>query len=197
MSKSAAVAASNDLSSVLATASSKDRTSIEKHLAACDAEGSPEHGELLRRLLLTLGTLAPHALATMGQGAVQFFIPDGKYRKQVFALEDQRDGTVNVYLPNVLAQAIRAKVLKAGPEPGSFAIVENRQQQLQIEELDAANTPNPPTCAKHMLGWNRKALRVTVPVSAIKSRVKAIESLCTIASKEWTNGEARKASRAG
>src|ERR671914_2468396 len=72
--------------------SAKDRSNIEKHLATCDAEARPEHGKLWRRLALALRRLAPLPVQTVGQHSVQFFVPDGKYRMQVFAMEDARDG---------------------------------------------------------------------------------------------------------
>src|SRR3954469_6084295 len=93
----------------------KDRTNVEKHLAAVDAEGGPGHGRTWRQIATALRRLAPHAVQTVGQQIVQFFIADGKYRMQVFTLEDRRDGALLVYLPDVLDQAIRAKVLAKPP----------------------------------------------------------------------------------
>src|ERR1700712_1080440 len=85
-----------DLSSFLAKVRLKDRTNIERHLTACDAEGDPRHGVLWRRIACALGTLAPLAIQTIGEHAMQFFVADGKYRMQVFALEDARDGSIHI-----------------------------------------------------------------------------------------------------
>ena len=42
----------------------------------------------------------------------------------------------------------------------------DKAQRLLIEPLDADNTPNPHPWYKNMLGWGRKALRITLPVPA-------------------------------
>src|SRR5688572_4919418 len=94
--------------------SPKDRSNIEKHLAACDAEPTPHHGRLWRRLALGMRRLGPLRPQTTGQRAVQFYAPDGKYRLQVFALEDTRDGTIALYSADVLDAAVAAGVLQ-GP----------------------------------------------------------------------------------
>src|SRR2546430_2477040 len=90
--------------------SPKDRANIEKHLAACDAEDAPDHGRLWRRLAVGMrrfGTLRPQ---TTGQRAIQFFAADGKYRLQLFAIEDPRDGTLAVYVGDVLEAAVASGV---------------------------------------------------------------------------------------
>ena len=56
--------------------------------------------------------LAPKAMQTAGQRAVQYFAADGKYRRQVFAMEDLRDGVLAVYMVDVLKEARRAGVLR-------------------------------------------------------------------------------------
>jgi len=50
----------------------------------------------------------------VGQQVVKFHIADGKYKQQVFALEDTRQGTIAVYLPDVLKTALERKILAAG-----------------------------------------------------------------------------------
>src|SRR5215218_6526516 len=91
----------------MAKAGQKDRTNVEKHLAAIDAD----HAALWRKLARAFATLAPLPFTTVGQQAVQFFIADGKYRMQVFAIEDQHDGQIVVYLPDVLAEALKLKLV--------------------------------------------------------------------------------------
>jgi len=180
--------------------SAKDRTGVEKHLAVIDAEPDAAHGRIWRRVAKTLRRLAPLALQTAGQHAVQFFVADGKYRMQAFALEDQRDGKIQIYLPDVLDEAAKARILKAPSKGASasasggagaavaipeYGIAGAAGTRLRIEALDAANTPNPAPHYKHMLGWNRKALRVTVPAGATDEQIKAVERLCAIAAKKW------------
>jgi len=166
-----------DMETFLTGLAGKDRSNIEKHLAACDAEPDPTHGKLWRRLAVALRKHAPLPVQTVGQHAVQFFIADGKYRMQVFALEDARDGRLMVYLPDILAKAE-----KAGAALGV----------LKPEALDAANTPNPSPHIKHMLGWNRKAVRLTLPTRASPQQVNAAESLFAIAAEGWAAKKAAK-----
>src|SRR5688500_12035509 len=112
-----------DMDTLLAGLSAKDRSNIEKHLAACDAEPSPAHGKLWRKVAVALRKLAPLPVQTAGQHAVQFFIPDGKYRMQVFALEDGNNGQLMVYLPDVLAEAQKSGLLskRGAKAPGEVA----------------------------------------------------------------------------
>ena len=189
--------------------SAKDRTGMEKHLAVIDAEPDAAHGKIWRRLAKTLRRLAPLAVQTAGQHAVQFFVADGKYRMQAFALEDQRDGKVQIYLPDVLEEAAKARLLRA-PAKGAgasvaaagaagtagtaatpeYAVAGAAGTRLRIEALDAANSPNPAPHYKHMLGWNRKALRITLLTTATDAELEAAEKLCAIAAKRWAGAAA-------
>jgi hypothetical protein len=174
----------------------KDRLNVEKHLAACDAEGGPGHGRLWRRIAVALHKLAPYSAQTIGQHAVQFFIPDGKdgkYKMQVFALEDKRDGFLRVFLPDVLAEAVKQKILAKAPKgaggegPQGYLIVGTKGEMLEVESLDNSNTSDPPAHFKHMLGWNRKALRVSLPAVAANAQAAATEAMCAIAAKAWAH----------
>lgn len=171
---------------VLAKTGAKDRTHIQRHLTAADSEAEPGHGALWRRLAEMLASLAPLPVTATGHTAVMFFVPDGKYRMQAFALEDQNDGRIAVYLPDVLADAIKKKILKKGSDPTEFAIVGSMRSTLRAEALDAQNTPEPPVHVKNMLGWNRKSLRVTLPILGTdKARLNALHELCKLAAKQW------------
>jgi hypothetical protein len=170
---------------MLARAAAKDRTHIQRHLAAADAEADSAHAALWRRLATTLFNLAPLPIQTVGHSAVLFFTPDGKYRMQMFALEDQNDGKIAVYLPDVLNDAIRTKILKKGDAPDEFAIVGSLRNSLHIEALDSQNTPEPPNHVKNMLGWNRKSLRITLPTVASEGpRVDAAEAMLSLAARQ-------------
>jgi len=184
--RSPKVSTSDTFADLLARSGAKERASIEKHLAACDAENDPAHGKLWRRIAGRLGGLSPMNVQTAGQHAVMFFIPDGKYRMQVFALEDQRDGLLLVYLPDVLDQAVKAKILTKPNAAGEYAIPGAKRQTLTVLAMDAQNTPEPPVHVKHMLGWNRKAVRVSLPTTDPNSpQVAATEALCALAAKKW------------
>jgi len=193
--------------------SAKDRTGVEKHLAVIDAEPDAAHGRIWRRVAKMLRRLAPLALQTAGQHAIQFFVADGKYRMQAFALEDQRDGKILIYLPDVLEEASKARVLRAPTKAASsatasaaasaaggaggatapapeYAVAGAAGTRLRIESLDAANSPNPAPHYKHMLGWNRKALRITLLTTAADGELDAAEKLCALAAKRWAGSAA-------
>src|SRR5947208_1728372 len=99
------------LDDVLAKSGARDRTNVEKHLAAAEAEPHPAHAQLWRRLASKCASLASMPVQTIGLQAVLFFIPDGKYRMQVFALEDKGESVVQLYLPDVLNEAVKAKLI--------------------------------------------------------------------------------------
>jgi hypothetical protein len=173
---------------IVAKLGTKDRQNVDRHLAAAAAEPDAHHAKLWKRIFSALATLAPHAMQTTGQQAVQFFIADGKYKKQVFALEDPRDGRLMIYTEDIQKEAVKSGVLiapRVGTEPTLFGIKGQAGQTLMLESLDAANTPNPSPFYKHMLGWNRKALRITLPTTATPAQIAAVEGLLAIAAQNW------------
>jgi len=174
------------LDAVLAKTGAKDRTHIQRHLTAADAEPDPAHAALWRKLAELLASLAPLPVQAVGHTAVMFFVPDGKYRMQGFALEDQSDGRIALYLPDILADAIKKKILKKSDEPEEYGVVGSLRSTLHVESLDAQNTPEPATHVKNMLGWNRKSLRITLPIiGSDRARMQAVEALCLLAAKPW------------
>ena len=172
------------LEELLTKMGARDRISIEKHLAICDAEADTRHASLWRRLVVKLGELAPMAVHAVGMQAVQFFVPDGKYRMQVFALEDNCDGLLAVYLPNVLAKAVTEKLLVRNN--GHYSPVGAPREVLTVEQMDANNPSDPPLFVKHMTGWNRKAMKLTLQTNEPDSpHVHAAERLCELAAIQW------------
>jgi hypothetical protein len=168
---------------LMTKATAKDRASIEKHLAACDTQSDPARGDIWRRLAGMLGQLVGLPARTCGAAALTFFIPDGKYRKQVFALEDHRDGTVFVYLPDVSVKALREKLLvKTGT-----ALTLPGWSEPYAEVIDGG-VPELPNHIKPMLGWNRKAIKLTITADGSESlQVKTAEDLCALAAKDWAD----------
>src|SRR6185436_11808825 len=108
-----------------------------------------------RRLATRLGSLAPLPWRAEGMDTVLFYVPDGKYRMQVFALEDRRDGVIQLYLPNVLAEAVKKKLVSKNGE--QYTAGGAKGSPIEVHSMDATNTPDPPQHVKHMIGWNRKA----------------------------------------
>ena len=185
-----------ELEEFLAKLAARDRQNVDRHLAAADAEPEPDHAKLWRRIARSMFTLSPHAVTTIGQQALQFFIADGKYRMQVFAVEDPRDGRLLIYTGDVVKEAIKAGVLAAPPKGDASAghvVVADKSQRLILEILDANNTPNPHPWYKNMLGWGRKALRVTLPVKATPEQIAAAEALCALTAKTFVKKDATPA----
>jgi hypothetical protein len=176
---------SAQLENLLATAGAKNRASIEKHLLACDSEPDPNHAQLWRRLAGHLSELAPLPIQSSPH-AIHFFIPDGRYRMQVFALEDRRDGVLQLYLPDVLADALQQKILVKIGE--NYSSPRHKLEPLTLQAMEASNTTDPPAHVKNLIGWNRKALKITLPTSASDSpQVQATEALCALAAQKWAD----------
>ena len=177
-----------DFTEFLAAVSARDRANLEKHVAALDTEASPGHVKSWRKLVTVLRRYAPLAANTIGPQVIQYFVADGKYRMQVFALEDKKDGQILVYMPDVIAAATKAGILAKPPagRPGEYPIKASKNEALLVEILDAANTPDPQPAIKHMLGWNRKALRLTLPSIANAPQLAATEAMAELAAKAWT-----------
>jgi hypothetical protein len=176
-----------DYDAFLAKLGTKDRLNVERHVAACDAEGESAHSSNYRRLVCALAGLAPHAAKTHGQQAVQIYVPDGKYRMQVYAIQDQRDGVIVIYTDDVLDVAVKAGLI-TGPhevaEQNNSYRLPNGVDSIKVDQLDG-KTANPSPFFKDMLGWNRRAIRITLPANATTAQVKAAETLCAIGAKKW------------
>jgi hypothetical protein len=168
----------------------KDRVNAEKRVVALEATGAPGLAELWRRVAAALMTLAPHAAKLVGKQTVQYYVADGKYRMQVFALEDLQDGRLTVYCPDVLADAVEAGLLAppTAAEPGgtgTYGIV-GTPDALRIDALDR-DSLNPAAHFKDMVGWNRRALRLMLPPTASAEQVAAAELVCAIAARRFSS----------
>ena len=173
-----------DFEDFLSKLSPKDRTNAERRVTALEAEPEPNRAKLWKRLVCTMITFAP-AAKFVGSQTVQFYVPDGKHRMQVYALEDLQDGNMTVYCPNVLDEAIKGGLLSAaeGEEPHMHAIASSKEL-LRVEPLDK-NSTNAAAHFKDLLGWNRKALRITLLPAPSAARIEATEMLCAIAAQHF------------
>jgi hypothetical protein len=198
-----------DYDAFLARLGVRDRQAVERHVAACETETSGEHARLWRRLACLLSSLASQPAAvtqpkdgrtsrqfgvqTAGQKAVQFFAPDGKYRRQVFALEDLRDGVLVVYTVDALDAALRAGALR-GPirKEEGVAVYEicgcDGHATVTIEPITAATVGSAPDFYRHMVGWNRTALKVTMQITGDEGRLRALNVLYTLAARQAAGG---------
>lgn len=165
--------------------SPKDRQNMEKQLTSYDEAGDKGRATLWKRLVGTMSDLAPLVPPkTSAQRTVQFFVPDGKWRMQVFAIEDRKDGNIAVYTEDVLAEAIKAGVVSKGKRaPGTPAeyVAKGADKPVVIEQLDGKTEADPAPFYKDMLGWNRKALRVTLPGDAPDALARVVERICEMA----------------
>ncbi len=172
-------------SDFLAKLSSKDRANAERRVMVLDAEPDATRAALWRQLACSLMTLAPHAAKLTGKQTLQIYVADGKYRMQVFALEDLQDGNFTVYCPDVLDEAVNSGLLTPAPnaEPHDF-VTASSGAPLRVERLDGKSL-HPAPHIKDLTGWNRKALRITLPPSPSKAQVEAAELLCAIAAQRF------------
>jgi hypothetical protein len=160
------------------------RASIERHLALCEKEMWSDHVRLWKRLAGLLGHLTPAIAPYAGPNAVRFYVPDGKYRLQVFALEDLRHGDLGLYLNDTREAALRQGVL-TGPAEGdsnSYGIAKRaNNERLLIEVLTTRGTTSAPDYYKHMLGWHRTAIRITLAKNSTPAQIRTAETMCMIA----------------
>jgi hypothetical protein len=181
-----------DYETFISTLGDRDRRNVRKHVATCEAEPHREHAALWKRLFCSLSALGGRWVKTTGQRAVQFFAADGNYRMQLFALEDPHDGTLVVYAPDALraaeeAGAIRGPVLTVG-DAQFYEVGGVPGLMLQVEVLSAAKTVDAPEYYRHLLGWNRKALKITLRTTAGRAEVGACEILCSLAKRQAVIG---------
>jgi hypothetical protein len=168
----------------LAKLSARDRANAQRRVTVLDAQPSRVQADVWQRLACSLMTLAPVA-KVVGRQAIEYYVPDGRYRMQVFALEDMQDGHVTVYCPDVLKQATDSGLLAQTerPEPGGFALA-TTGEPLQIEALNgSALTPD--AHFKNLTNWNRRALRITLPPAPSAAQVEAVELLCGLAATQF------------
>jgi hypothetical protein len=147
--------------------------------ALANNPNAPAHArDTWRRLAVILAVLAPAPPDTLGKQALRFYIPDGKYRQQVFALEETKTAVL-VYLPDVLAAALDKNILEKSDHEHVYVVAGHPDASLRIEVL-AADTPDV-TTAKPMLGWGRRALRVTLGPLTGEKHLTAVENLLALA----------------
>jgi hypothetical protein len=170
---------------LLAKLPPKERLNAERRIDAFEAAGQGAGPVTLwRRLACALMTLAPLA-KVVGKQTIQFFIPDGKYRMQVFALEDLQDGNMTIYCPDVMAECVEAGVFaqsggseEEGASP-AYSVV-STGEPMHVDALDK-HAINPANHYKDLIGWNRKAVRITLPASATDTQIEAAEIACAVA----------------
>jgi hypothetical protein len=163
----------------------KDRLNVERHITAIEEVSTRGHAKLWKKLATRMMALAPHSAKANGQQSMQFYIADGKYRMQLFALEDLRDGNIQVYATDALDDAVKAGIVskpKAADPADTFRIGSGKET-LVIERLDG-KAVNPSPFFKDMLGWNRRAAHIALPVTATDGQADAVDRLLVLAAKK-------------
>jgi hypothetical protein len=164
----------------------KDRKGIARHLAVSEETLGAAVTERWWRFAHVLMALAPHPAKLVARQAIQFYIPDGKYRMQVFALETLKYGALAVYIDNVLDEAARAGIL-TGPMPlegQTVYRISSAGETLDVTAIDVLTLDPPPVC-KGMTGWHRKAICVKLPIHPSDAQIQAAEKLCALAATRW------------
>jgi hypothetical protein len=166
----------------------KDRGACTRQAQVIADKFGHQHEIVWKRLLCAMATLSPHALRIVAPHGIQFFVPDGKYRMQVYALHVQPAGTIAAYIPDVLKRAISSGILVRTPGVSHALKIRGSAQTLVIDPLDS-NTPDADPVFSNMTGWNRTAIRVTLTGDADESQLSATEQLCALAANAWSTPE--------
>ena len=127
-----------DYDGFLAKLTPKDRLNIERHITAIEEVSTKGHAKLWKRLAVAMMSMAPHSAKANGQQSMQFYIQDGKYRMQIFALEDLRDGSVHVYAADAVDEATKGGLFTKGKptdEPNELRL-NGTTDTLNVERLD-------------------------------------------------------------
>jgi hypothetical protein len=177
--------------SLVAKLSAKDRHCVERQIVA--RESSPVFGlaDRWRRIAGTLLNLAPGMVKLGGLHTMQFYIADGKYRKQVFALHALADSAIVICTPDILDAATKAGLLgpKAKGDDSNLHPIGKTEQTLMID-IVSGSTIDPQVFYKDMTGWNRRALYITLAGDSTPGQIRAVEDLCKFAALSWANDPA-------
>lgn len=171
-----------DIDAMLLKLGVREQSAQARRLATCE-QTNPKRAQAFRRLAALLFSLAS-SRPRMVQRAIQFYIPDGKYQLQVFALDDATDGTLVVCCEDMLAAAIEADLLTPLAGQAQRYTVLGTSQALTVEQQDG-KTENPPVYCGAMTGWNRRALKVTLPSDPSSDQLQCVELLCAMSSLRW------------
>ena len=171
----------------LALLGQKALSMVETRTGAAEGDAAQGYGKSWKRIAGMLGRMAPVGVESVGRLALKFHIPDGKYRQQVFALEEG-NGMISVYLPDVSAAAISKKIIETAEGDGKTYRIPGTSQTIVLE-LISSDLQEAPSFCKPMLGWGRKALKATLTPIADETQLRAVERLCELAAEGWAGRE--------
>lgn len=162
--------------------SPKARTAMAKYEENCQNRGIDAYSDLWMRLAGLLSQLAPQ-FADMVGFSVKFYIPDGKYRQQVFALETTQKGSVAIYMPDVTNAAISKNLLSPSSIASSYRMSGKTDNQICLEPI-TADTCETVVC-KAMVSWGKRALVTTLDRNSTAEQISTVEKLCNLAAESW------------
>jgi len=150
-----------------------------------EAQPNPQLVVFWKRLACGLSTLAPHAAKCVGKQTLQFYVADGRYRMQVFALEDLQDGNFTVYCPDIVEEAVKLGLATRGSDDQDpTAAIVPSYHPLSIRLLNGASL-NLGGHYKDMVGWNRKAIQIMLTPPISSAQIEATELLCALAAQHF------------
>jgi hypothetical protein len=152
----------------------KERTYAEKRDAAMEAE--PARRTAWRNLCVLLLRLAGHSAKFNSKESVQFYTADGKYRMQVFALQDIVPGELTIHCRDVLDELIDQKLIRPGKAGEKRYVIAGTETALVIERVPQQVADHPPAF-RDLLSWNRKCMRIDLPVSAPQQVYDKVEKI--------------------
>jgi hypothetical protein len=180
---------SPDIGPLTAMLGVREQAAHLRRLTQTDS-AAPHRGQTWRRLASLLFALAPGRPRIL-QRATLFYIPDGKFQMQVFALDDAEDGTLAICCEDVVTTALKAGLLNRQAGQPSRYQVSGTPHALPIEHLDSSSES--PAYCNAMTGWNRKALRIVLPANAPTELTDAAELLCALSSLRWIEAPTKPA----
>jgi hypothetical protein len=185
-----------DFKTLVSKLSAKDRHCVDRQIVA--RENSPVFGlaDRWRRIASNMLNLAPGLVKLSGLHTMQFYIADGKYRKQVFALHALTDGTILVCIPDILEDVIQfgllsrigegaAPAAKKGEQSNLYRI--GKSHEMLTVDVVSGTTLDPQIFYKDMTGWNRRALCITLFGDSTQVQIRTVEDLCKFAAVAWAN----------
>lgn len=159
----------------------RDRTNALKRLAAMEAGPQPALAPLWKSLCELLMSNSGHSAILNSKQSVQFFAADGKYRMQIFALQDDLPGEVIIYAPDVVEKAVTKKIIRkprATDAKNLYRLGDN-DQTLTIDQLNGDGPEHPPFF-KDLMSWKRKCMRISIPVPPSPEQMQALIALVSI-----------------
>jgi hypothetical protein len=181
-----------DFDVLVAKLSAKDRHCVDRQIAARENSAVFGLADRWRKLAATLLNLAPGMVKLSGLHTMQFYIADGKYRKQVFALHALPDGAIAVCIPDILEDAVKFGLL-ALPQGNSLKGTESnlyrigKTDQSLTVDIVSGTTLDPQIFYKDMTGWNRRALCIILAGDSTQVQIRAVHELCKFAAVAWAD----------